>query len=205
MQMNRLMKLSKKLAVVAITMAMPLTAYAAPANFNASYYAAQNPDAVKAFGNDPFKLFEQFIIYGLSEGRVPSENFNAQEFFKENAALAVVVSQAFADVPTASTNSFVQVANQVAATVNAVYADPAGNNVTDNNTTNNTENNTPSNNNSSNANGDSTASNNNQSVNKLQAIKQMTAQATAATIVPPATPDEESLENTSENNSSNQD
>ena len=159
MQLNRIMKLSKKLAIVAtaaMTMAMPLTAYAAPSNFNAAYYAAQNPDGVKVYGssyealarhydtfgmlegrnayagdtkaafirlanahyasgtglakvfdakwyasqnpdavkicgNDPLRLFEHFIIYGLAEGRVPSENFNAEQFFSENAALAVVV------------------------------------------------------------------------------------------------------------------
>jgi chromosome segregation ATPase len=240
MQMNKLMKLSKKLAVVAtvaMTMVMPLTAYAAPANFNAAYYAAknpdvvkvygssyealakhydtfgmlegrnayegdtkaafirlanahyaagtglakvfdakwyaaQNPDAVKAFGNDPFKLFEHFIIYGLSEGRVPSENFNAQEFFKENAALAVVVSQAFADVPTTSANSFVQVAQQVSNTLNVVNANPVVNVTTE--TTNNTVNNTV--NNSSDK--EETPAQTSQSVNKLEAVKQMTAQAT---------------------------
>ena len=244
MQINKLMKLGKKLAVVAtvaMTMAMPLTAYAAPANFNAAYYAAKNPDvvkvygssyealakhydtfgmlegrdafagdtkaafirlanahytagsglakvfdakwyakmnpdAVKVFGNDPRKLYEHFIIYGLAEGRVPSENFNAQEFFSENAALAVVVAKAFADVPTTSANSFVQVAKQVSDTVNAVYADPVNTVITE--TTNNTENTTPSNNSSSN---EESTTNNKQTVTKLQTIKQMTAQATAAT------------------------
>lgn len=240
MQINKLMKLSKKVAVVAtaaMTLAMPLTAYAAPANFNAAYYAAQNPDvvkvygssyealakhydtfgmlegrdafagdtkaafirlanahyaagsglakvfdakwyakmnpdAVKVFGNDPRKLYEHFIIYGLAEGRVPSENFDAQEFFSENAALAVVVAKAFADVPTASTNSFVQVAQQVSNTLNVVNANPVVNVTTE--TTNNTVNNTV--NNSSDK--EETPAQTSQSVNKLEAVKQMTAQAT---------------------------
>ena len=242
MQINKLMKLGKKLAVVAtvaMTMAIPLTAYAAPSNFNAEYYAAQNPDvvkvygssyealarhydmfglyegrnayvgdtkaafirlanahyasgtglasvfdakwyaahnpdAVKEFGNDPYKLFEHFVIYGLAEGRMPSETFNAEAFFSENGALAAVVAKAFEDVPTASETSFVQIAKQVTESVNPVVANPVANVVTE--TTNNNENNTPSNNNPSNVEEESTTTNN-QSVNKLEVVRQMTAQS----------------------------
>lgn len=244
MQINKLMKLSKKVAVVAtaaMTMAMPLTAYAAPADFNAAYYAAKNPDVVKAygssyealakhydtfgmlegrdafagdtkaafirlanahyaagsglakvfdakwyakmnpdavkvFGNDPRKLYEHFIIYGLAEGRVPSENFNAQKFFSENAALAIVVSKAFADVPTASVNSFVQVAKQVSDTLNVVNVNPVVNATTE--ITNNTENNTVNNTENNSSDKEETPVKTIQSVNKLEAVKQMTAQAT---------------------------
>lgn len=47
MQKNMLMKISKSIAVavtVAMTASMPVTALAAPANFSAAYYAAQNND-----------------------------------------------------------------------------------------------------------------------------------------------------------------
>lgn len=35
--------------------------------FDPSYYAKMNPDVVKAYGNDPKKLFEHFRVFGMSE------------------------------------------------------------------------------------------------------------------------------------------
>lgn len=133
MQKNMLMKISKSIAVavtIAMTASMPVTALAAPANFNAAYYAAHNPDAVKVFGNDPAKLFEHFIIYGLSEGRTPYETFNADTFFSENKEMAVLVAAAFADKPEVVNSPILQVAREVSTTyIPAPVSAPEKNNV----------------------------------------------------------------------------
>ena len=115
--------------------------------FDAKWYAAHNPDAVKVFGNDPAKLFEHFIIYGLSEGRTPSETFNADTFFSENKEMAVLVAAAFADKPEVVNSPILQVAREVSTTyIPAPVSAPENNNVSE--TVTNTDNNTNNNNDS---------------------------------------------------------
>ncbi|MBR5635950.1 MAG: L,D-transpeptidase, partial [Pseudobutyrivibrio sp.] len=42
---------------------------AVPANFDAEYYAANNPDVVLIYGTQPEVLFDHYINYGKAEGR----------------------------------------------------------------------------------------------------------------------------------------
>lgn len=55
----------------------PITALAAPKSmpngdtFDAEYYAANNPDVVKAFGTNERLLYRHYILYGEDEGRLP--------------------------------------------------------------------------------------------------------------------------------------
>ncbi len=51
--------------------------------FNADYYYNANPDLQAAIGYDSDKLFEHFITYGMSEGRVASSTFNIN-YYKSN-------------------------------------------------------------------------------------------------------------------------
>ena len=44
--------------------------------FDAAYYAEENPDVVKALGNDADKLFDHFCRCGIFEGRMANANFN---------------------------------------------------------------------------------------------------------------------------------
>lgn len=41
-------------------------------NFDAKYYAKNNPDVVKALGNDEKVLYQHYLEYGKSEGRLPN-------------------------------------------------------------------------------------------------------------------------------------
>ncbi len=48
--------------------------------FDAEYYAAQNPDVVKAFGNNRTALFNHFLRYGVFEGRSCNKDFNVSAY-----------------------------------------------------------------------------------------------------------------------------
>ena len=48
--------------------------------FSPEYYAIQNPDIRKVYGNDGQKLFSHFITYGMKEGRKASPDFNVQVY-----------------------------------------------------------------------------------------------------------------------------
>lgn len=58
--------------------------------FNASYYAAMNPDIIALIGNDPAALFKHYMTYGILEGRTPNANMSsavAKELATEIATL----------------------------------------------------------------------------------------------------------------------
>lgn len=41
--------------------------------FDPDYYAANNPDVVEAFGDEPWALYYHYRVHGLEEGRLPYE------------------------------------------------------------------------------------------------------------------------------------
>ncbi len=41
--------------------------------FDPEYYAANNPDVVAAFGNEPWVLYYHYCEYGINENRLPYE------------------------------------------------------------------------------------------------------------------------------------
>lgn len=41
--------------------------------FDPEYYAANNPDVVAAFGDEPWVFYYHYRVYGLDEGRLPYE------------------------------------------------------------------------------------------------------------------------------------
>lgn len=49
-------------------------------DFDAEWYAKNNPDVAKVYGDDPEKLFEHFKTYGLWEGRPLNENFDVNAY-----------------------------------------------------------------------------------------------------------------------------
>ena len=51
--------------------------------FNLGYYKQNNPDVVKAFGNNTDAIMNHFLSYGMKEGRTSSPNFNL-DFYKSN-------------------------------------------------------------------------------------------------------------------------
>lgn len=48
--------------------------------FDATYYAANNPDVVADRGSDPEKLFDHFITAGIFEGRAGNKGFNVSAY-----------------------------------------------------------------------------------------------------------------------------
>ena len=48
--------------------------------FDASYYAKNNQDVVKAYGSDKDSLFAHFISYGVDEGRNISSDFDVKSY-----------------------------------------------------------------------------------------------------------------------------
>lgn len=48
-------------------------AKAAGRYFDPEYYAANNPDVVAAFGEEPWVFYYHYRVYGLKEGRLPYE------------------------------------------------------------------------------------------------------------------------------------
>ncbi|MGN0427175.1 MAG: LysM peptidoglycan-binding domain-containing protein [Agathobacter sp.] len=48
--------------------------------FNATYYAAQNPDVVAVYGTKSENLFSHFLTYGIYEGRQPNPDFNVYAY-----------------------------------------------------------------------------------------------------------------------------
>lgn len=48
--------------------------------FNPTYYGQRNPDVAKAYNNDPKKMFNHFITYGMKEGRLACESFNVHVY-----------------------------------------------------------------------------------------------------------------------------
>lgn len=84
----------------------PMTALAAPKSmpngdtFDAEYYAANNPDVVKAFGTNEKLLYRHYILYGEDEGRLPCApstpaalqniTFDAEYYVAANPDLAAI-------------------------------------------------------------------------------------------------------------------
>ena len=66
------------LAVLALAFAIPKTSIVANAaevtDFDPVYYAANNPDVVETFGNDPEILLAHYINCGKAEGRFKNLN-----------------------------------------------------------------------------------------------------------------------------------
>ena len=56
--------------IMSATMCMPITVFAAE-KFDPAFYAATYPDVVNALGTDANALYNHYITYGKSEGRVP--------------------------------------------------------------------------------------------------------------------------------------
>lgn len=48
--------------------------------FDAKFYAKQNPDVVKVYGDSADRLFEHFLEYGLWETREPNMDFNVNAY-----------------------------------------------------------------------------------------------------------------------------
>ena len=67
-------------AILAATMVFGMTAFAAPKTmsdggiFDAEYYAQHNADVVAAFGTDENALYQHYLTYGKSEGRLPYDS-----------------------------------------------------------------------------------------------------------------------------------
>ena len=55
--------------------------------FDAEYYAANNADVVKVYGNQPDMLYRHFIEYGAKEGRQGSPVFGAKYYLNNNGDL----------------------------------------------------------------------------------------------------------------------
>jgi murein L,D-transpeptidase YcbB/YkuD len=62
-------------------------------NFDAAFYATENPDVVAAYGNSERRLLEHYIDYGRYEGRSASSEFNVLAYRDRYADLY----QAFGD------------------------------------------------------------------------------------------------------------
>lgn len=71
-------------AATAMTIAAPLSVLAAPKDFDAKFYAQQNPDVVAQVGNDPAALAKHFDEHGQKEGRAYNLE-NAKELFIQKA------------------------------------------------------------------------------------------------------------------------
>lgn len=71
----------KKIISISVSLllfvSMTVTSFAAPKVmpdgqiFDAEYYAAQNPDVVKAMGTDEAALYQHYTMFGIKEGRLP--------------------------------------------------------------------------------------------------------------------------------------
>lgn len=48
--------------------------------FNPTDYAEMYPDVAAAFGNDENKLFEHYLVFGITEDRAPSKSFNVNAY-----------------------------------------------------------------------------------------------------------------------------
>lgn len=55
--------------------------------FDVNYYAANNPDATAAYGNDEEKLYNHFITSGIFEGRACNKDFNVSAYRSSYADL----------------------------------------------------------------------------------------------------------------------
>ena len=84
------------LTLIMLAVAVPVSSLAAtdwvPSNiksvvFDAPYYAANNPDVVKVYGNASNKLYEHFLDYGAKEGRQGSPVFSAKYYLENNSDL----------------------------------------------------------------------------------------------------------------------
>ena len=53
--------------------------------FDAQYYKEMNPDVAAVYGTSNEALFEHFVIYGMSEGRVASRNFDVHKYAELNS------------------------------------------------------------------------------------------------------------------------
>jgi len=58
--------------------------------FDASFYAAANPDVAAVLGTDPSVLFQHFLTSGMREGRQGNETFNVWTYRAQNPDLAAV-------------------------------------------------------------------------------------------------------------------
>lgn len=76
-----------------LTCGMVAPAYAVSHNtidnilFDASYYAANNPDVVKVYGTSPSALKRHYDSYGKREGRAPSDLFNPKFYLEKYSDL----------------------------------------------------------------------------------------------------------------------
>ncbi len=99
--MNKFKKLMSLAMLATMVVNVPVTAYAAPESqtsqvvyrnltggeknflrqfFDAEYYAQQYPGVVAVYGNDPERLFDHFVKYGIFENRGSSKEFNASVY-----------------------------------------------------------------------------------------------------------------------------
>lgn len=75
--LNKWMKVIAPMILTAVVSAAPAPVFAAPKQmpdgqiFDAEYYAAHNPDVVKAFGTDENLLYWHYTVCGKKEGRLP--------------------------------------------------------------------------------------------------------------------------------------
>ena len=84
------------LTLIMLAVALPMNFYAAsdwiPSSiksvvFDSAYYAANNADVVKVYGNEPSKLYQHFIEHGAKEGRQGSPVFSAKYYLNNNGDL----------------------------------------------------------------------------------------------------------------------
>lgn len=74
---NKLIKVIAPVLLTIVMSAAPAPVFAAPKQmpdgqmFDAQYYAAKNPDVVKAFGTDENLLYWHYTVCGKKEGRLP--------------------------------------------------------------------------------------------------------------------------------------
>ena len=78
-------KLLRKVAILMAVFTMlfsSLTAYAASPTelFDAEYYAKENPDVVAVYGNNPEKLYQHYMNYGIKEGRSLNSLFDVKSY-----------------------------------------------------------------------------------------------------------------------------
>ena len=99
--MNKFKKFMSLAMLATMVVNVPVTAYAAPTSqstqvkyrtlsraeknllrtfFDAEYYAKLYPGVVEVFGNNPDRLFDHFVRYGVFEGRASSAEFDASVY-----------------------------------------------------------------------------------------------------------------------------
>lgn len=61
--------------------------------FDASFYAAANPDVGALYGTDAALLFQHFLTAGMAEGRRGNEEFQVQVYKAENPQLAALFGE----------------------------------------------------------------------------------------------------------------